>query len=500
MNLDDINELIGVATSEAAVIEAVSRAVRRLEAVQAAQVQLQTLPSDVLRQAFAGAHPAPQDGHVIVTATVAELKRAWRAVESGVFRDPASHPAQPEGVRPGQWTPQPGEQVLPVVGAHGLSGASILSLAWRRRPRRHGSWSAPCLGRCGLVAAPTAELGDYDGFWTRGLRDDVLVERVAGDLRDCGEVPRTVGGRQDLGADGAGRRLGRRGSCWRPSGWLAAALTTSSRRWWSPATATVAGLRRLETTLAVLDRPDACRVVLLGPARRRWPKGLAVTFGPLTRALDRRGCVFTVPIVASLRVGGVDSRPLPAELCWPLQSRCWVRPRRPIPLSMLERKTDDSGSVADLPGRPAGGAAVRRSADRLRLVGRAGVVRGRRGGRVGCGGRGPDLRHAARQQGRCDRRGRGVHRRDRLHGAAVDGGRITGRGASDETATSHPRPAPVAQPWGQGRLLCAVRLVLATTVVCLLAGLAVHGPRRLSPHSRLTPEPPFTPQIHRPTR
>lgn len=52
MNLDDINELIGVATSGAAAIDEVSRAVKRLEAVQAAQVQLQTLPSDVLREAL----------------------------------------------------------------------------------------------------------------------------------------------------------------------------------------------------------------------------------------------------------------------------------------------------------------------------------------------------------------------------------------------------------------------------------------------------------------
>ena len=34
-------------------IDEVSRAVRRLEAVQAAQVKLQTLPSELLRQAFA---------------------------------------------------------------------------------------------------------------------------------------------------------------------------------------------------------------------------------------------------------------------------------------------------------------------------------------------------------------------------------------------------------------------------------------------------------------
>jgi len=52
MNRDDISELIDVAASEAAVIEEVSRAVRRLEAVRAAQVTLQTLPSELLRQAF----------------------------------------------------------------------------------------------------------------------------------------------------------------------------------------------------------------------------------------------------------------------------------------------------------------------------------------------------------------------------------------------------------------------------------------------------------------
>lgn len=53
MNGDDISELIDVAASEAAVIDEVSRAVRRLEAVQAAQLRLQTLPSELLRQAFA---------------------------------------------------------------------------------------------------------------------------------------------------------------------------------------------------------------------------------------------------------------------------------------------------------------------------------------------------------------------------------------------------------------------------------------------------------------
>lgn len=253
-----------------------------------------------------------------MTATVAELKRAWRAVEAGLFSDPSTAPDRRAG-DPGmgdrravRWLPQPGERVLPVVGAHGFSGASVLSLALATVAAPARVVECAPSGRCGLVGAPTAELGDYDGCWTRGLRGDVLLERVTGDLRDCSMVPRlSVADRisgltvLDVG--------------WDPrvvlasESWLAAALT-SVETVVVTSTATVAGLRLVETTLAVLDRPDAARVVLLGESRRRWTKGLAVTFGPLTRAADLRGWVFTVPVVASLRVAGVDSRPLPAEL------------------------------------------------------------------------------------------------------------------------------------------------------------------------------------------
>lgn len=248
-----------------------------------------------------------------MTATVAELKRAWRAVEAGLFSDPSADPnPRTRDLPTVRWTPQPGERVLPVVGAHGFSGASVLSLALATVAAPARVVECVPLGRCGLVAAPTAELGDYDGCWTRGLRDDVLVERVTGDLHDCGMVPRlSVADRisgltvLDVGWDAR--------DVLASDGWLAAALT-GAETLVVAATATVGGLRRLETALSELDRPDAARVVLLGPSRRRWPKGLTATFGPLTRVLDRRGRVFTFPIVASLRVTGVDSRPLPADL------------------------------------------------------------------------------------------------------------------------------------------------------------------------------------------
>lgn len=244
-----------------------------------------------------------------MTATVAELKRAWRAVESGVFRDPAATPLNPNAMA---WTPEPGEQVLPVVGAHGQSGASTLSLALATAsaPARVVECALP--DRCGLVAAPTAELGDYDGNWTRGLRGDVLVERVARDVAGCTDLPRPSV------VDRISRLTVVDVSCdprvvLASGGWLASVLTTS------PAvlvtsTASVPGLRRLEMTLGVLDRPDSCQVALLGPARRKWPRGLASAFGPLTRAMDRQGRVIAIPIDPALRLSGVDSRPLPPAL------------------------------------------------------------------------------------------------------------------------------------------------------------------------------------------
>ncbi|MEA5055308.1 hypothetical protein [Raineyella sp.] len=248
-----------------------------------------------------------------MTATVAELKRAWRAVEAGLFSDPST--ASDRRTADGQtvrWSPPRGERVLPVVGAHGFSGASVLSLALATVAAPARVVECVPLGRCGLVAAPTAELGDYDGLWTRGLRDDVLVERVTGDLRDCDGVPRLsvtdrISGLTVLDVGWDAREV-LASDCW-----LAAALTGAATVVVA-ATATVAGLRRLETTLGELDRPDASRVVLLGPPRRRWPRGLAATLGPLTRAAERCGWVLSVPLVASLRVGGVDSRPLPADL------------------------------------------------------------------------------------------------------------------------------------------------------------------------------------------
>lgn len=244
-----------------------------------------------------------------MSATVAELKRAWRAVESGVFRDPAATPLNPAAAA---WTPEPGEWVLPVIGAHSQSGASTLALALATAaaPARVVECAEP--DRCGLAAAPTAELGDYDGNWTRGLRGDVLVERVARNLAGHVDLPLPSVVDRILGLTVVDVSCDPR-IVLASGGWLATMLATGPTVLVT-STVSVPGLRRLEMTLGLLDRPDGCLAALLGPTRRRWPRGLASTFGPLTSALGRRGRIIAVPIDPALRVSGVDSRPLPSAL------------------------------------------------------------------------------------------------------------------------------------------------------------------------------------------
>ncbi len=76
------------------------------------------------------------------------------------------------------------------------------------------------------------------------------------------------------------------------------------------ASATVPGLRRLEAALELLGNERAV-VALVGPRRRRWPKGVEHSAGLLTRrALEAERCV-EIPEDRGLAVTGLDSRPIP---------------------------------------------------------------------------------------------------------------------------------------------------------------------------------------------
>ena len=77
---------------------------------------------------------------------------------------------------------------------------------------------------------------------------------------------------------------------------------------------TLPWLRRLETVLAGLDTSTDATVAVVGPSRRRWPKALSFSVGPLARELDAAGRLVAVPLDRRLALHGLDSAPLPPRV------------------------------------------------------------------------------------------------------------------------------------------------------------------------------------------
>lgn len=242
-----------------------------------------------------------------MTATVSELQRAWRALQSGAFRDDSTDEA---AAGPGGrvWQPEPAERVLPVVGAQPGIGTTVMALALATVSAPSRVVECAGLGVGGLAAAPTAELGER-GPWVRGSRADVIVDRLADTPIDPTGVAfpplldrishLTV---LDVSWDPAIFLL--------TTGWLANLILTTA-----PVVvvgvATVPGLRRLENTLSGLG-PARCVAAIVGPPRRRWARCLIP--GPETNGLVSSGRLFPIPVMAALHLAGADTTDLPAPL------------------------------------------------------------------------------------------------------------------------------------------------------------------------------------------
>ena len=246
--------------------------------------------------------------------SVPELQRAWRAVQAGKFRQESPTAAAHAPAIPGPpiWAPGTAEQVLPVVGCAGASGASTIALALASAAEssarvlecRSGTTS-------GLAAASTAELGLHPSGWRRGMRGDVLLERAGGLLTRVDEVPvpsqpdrplaLTV---LDLGWD-LPHVLDH--PCWMGEQVRTAGVVVVVAR------ATIPGLLHLETTLSLLGRTRAVAAVLGSPCRR-WSKAVRQSSGPITKALEDSGRLTVIPPDSRLAAVGLDSRPLPRQL------------------------------------------------------------------------------------------------------------------------------------------------------------------------------------------
>lgn len=264
-----------------------------------------------------------------------EVQAAVRALQAGEFRDarpttrptdPDAHTAQPRTARrtPAQseaadWTPQAGERVLAVIGTSGSSGASTVALAVALSAQQPARVVECCSASAsGLAAATTAELGLHPAGWRQGRREQVLIERVCEVLAGVDEVPSPTPAEHTTQLTVL------------DVGWEVGQLTTTDS-WVSDAvaradqvllvsTATVPGMRRLEGALELLvnhagaDVTERTWVAVVGPRRKKWPRGVEGAGGPHARRALNSERVVEIPEDRGLAIHGLDSRPVPPAL------------------------------------------------------------------------------------------------------------------------------------------------------------------------------------------
>lgn len=251
--------------------------------------------------------------------SVSELQRAWHAVQEGQFRHaPPGRPRATGQVRTHRsagggpeplWRPT--APVLPVIGCHGGSGASTLAAAVAAVAGPAHLVEACGPDASGLVGYATAELGETGEGWVRGNRDNVVIDRVAQGVLAPTDVPvprpatDSVVHVLDAGWDLQTLVLS--------TGWLREAVLDAEHLV-LVTTATVPGMRRLESTLFQLDTGQQRLVVAVrGPKPRRWPREVRACLGRQARALLDEALV-QVPDDPGLHVRGLDTSPLPGSV------------------------------------------------------------------------------------------------------------------------------------------------------------------------------------------
>lgn len=279
-----------------------------------------------------------------------EVQAAVRALQTGEFRDarPTARLTADPTARTGtekpptqtgrthhrgadatSWTPHAGERVIAVIGSSGSSGASTVALAVGLSAEVPVRVIECCSASAsGLAAATTAELGLHPSGWRQGRREQVLIERASEVLAGVDEVPAPAP--FDPGAEHPTRLTVL------DIGWEVGQLTTTDT-WVTDAvasadqvllvtTATVPGMRRLEGALELLAEhadqttqagwsvTDRTWVAVLGPRRKKWPRGVEHAGGPHTRRALNSGRVVEIPEDRGLSIHGLDSRPVPRSL------------------------------------------------------------------------------------------------------------------------------------------------------------------------------------------
>lgn len=251
-----------------------------------------------------------------------EFKRAWQALDAGHFRNPtrSGHPqVSVPNSRDIEWVPATGERTVAVFGCGGSVGASTLALAMAlNAPNPVRVLECCSAATSGLASAATAELGLKASGWRQGKREHVLIERTCDMVTGPRDIPApTMTGKEhqltilDIG--------------WEPSQllgtecWLAEAARGADHVV-LVAAATIPGIRRLESVLALLgDRQrdrlgDQITVAVLGPRRKKWPKGVEQAGGAAVRNALEGDRFVEVPLDRDLQIRGLDTRPIPTAV------------------------------------------------------------------------------------------------------------------------------------------------------------------------------------------
>ncbi|MGY2877202.1 hypothetical protein ACVW00_004392 [Marmoricola sp. URHA0025 HA25] len=267
--------------------------------------------------------------------SLGELQRAWEAVQSGRFRSTArpgtagNAAASPSS---GEWFAA--ETVIPIIGAGGSVGATILALALATVSTSPARVVECCSASAsGLASASTAELGATGTGWRRGLRDGlhhrILLERAAERISTAAAVPLPTDPDRPVAVTflDCGWDLDHLLA----DGWLAELVATAPVLVVAT-TATVPGMRRLEVALDALQAAAQVTVAVLGPRRKKWGRPVEGSLGPAIRALDAVDGLVEIPLDRDLSVYGPTSTPLPQPL---LSAAGQLRDRLPAPATAL---------------------------------------------------------------------------------------------------------------------------------------------------------------------
>jgi hypothetical protein len=293
----EIDRLFDAASKEGEALEALEDAMTRLKSARAAKVVL------------ARGDAAPQQhpwgwAHMKSPVPVAELQRAWQALEAGEFRN--GNPAKRR--RHSDWNPT--ETTIAVAGATGRVGASLcaVSLATAAEEPSRVVECSP-MHATGLAAATTAELGVTAAGWRRGTRGAVQIERTTSAFESVKEVPVPETSDCELTVIDIGWDLNQ---TLRSSSWLNNVVNTVPLM--IVTVATIPGLRALDIALQMTSRPDDTWCAVLGPPLKKWPKQLRVAADQRAQAAIDTGRLITIPHTDALALSGLTTDPLSPQL------------------------------------------------------------------------------------------------------------------------------------------------------------------------------------------